>query len=94
MLGVRPEDLEPTVAAEGFSFTVRVTEPLGPHIMLTGESVGQPVRVVVPPDRPVPVGATMHLRPRYDRVVWMDPASGAAIGREETRKLGLGAAGN
>jgi len=49
---------------------------------------------VVPPDRPVPVGATMHLRPRYDRVVWMDPASGVAIGREETRKLGLGAAGN
>src|SRR5580693_467303 len=32
VLGVRPEDLEPTVAAEGFSFTVRVTEPLGPHI--------------------------------------------------------------
>ena len=94
VLGVRPEDLEPTVAAEGFSFTARVTEPLGPHIMLTGESVGQPVRVVVPPDRPVPVGATMHLRPRYDRVVWMDPASGVAIGREETRKLGLGAAGN
>ena len=94
VLGVRPEDLEPTVAAEGFSFTVRVTEPLGPHIMLTGESVGQQVRVVVPPDRPVRVGATMHLRPRYDRVVWMDPASGVAIGRGEARKLGLGAAGN
>jgi hypothetical protein len=29
VLGVSPEDLEPTVAAEGFSFTVRVTEPLG-----------------------------------------------------------------
>jgi multiple sugar transport system ATP-binding protein len=94
VLGVRPEDLEPTVAAEGFSFTVRVTEPLGPHIMLTGESVGQQVRVVVPPDRPMRVGATMHLRPRYDHVVWMDPASGVAIGREEARKLGLGEAGN
>jgi len=94
VLGVRPEDLEPTVAAEGFSFTVRVTEPLGPHIMLTGESVGQQVRVVVPPDRPMRVGATMHLRPRYDHVVWMDPASGVAIGREEVRKLGFEAAGN
>jgi hypothetical protein len=94
VLGIRPEDLEPTVAAEGFSFTARVTEPLGPHIMLTGESVGQQVRVVVPPDRSMRVGATMHLRPRYDHVVWMDPASGVAIGREEALKLGLGAAGN
>jgi len=55
--------------------------------------VGQ-VRVVVPSDRPVRVGATMHLRPRYDHVVWMDPASGVAIGREEVRKLGFEAAGN
>jgi len=48
----------------------------------------------VPSDRPVRVGATMHLRPRYDHVVWMDPASGVAIGREEVRKLGFEAAGN
>jgi hypothetical protein len=27
-------------------------------------------------------------RPRYDHVVWMDPASGVAIGREEARKPG------
>ncbi len=50
--------------------------------MLTGESVGQQIKVVVPPDKPVRVGATMHLRLRYDHVVWMDPASGVAIGRE------------
>ena len=62
--------------------------------MLTGESVGQQVRVVVSSDRPVRVGATMHLGPRYDHVVWMDPASGVAIGREEARKLGFEAAGN
>src|SRR5262249_15541925 len=80
VLGIRPEDLEQTVGAEGFPFTVRVTEPLGPHIMLTGETVGQQVRVVVPPESPVRVGATMQLRPRSHRMVWMDPASGVAVG--------------
>ena len=94
MLGVRPEDLEQTVGAEGFPLTVRVAEPFGTHIMLTGETVGQQARVVVPPETPVRVGATIHLRPRYDRIVWMDPASGAAIERREARKLGPEAAGN
>ena len=93
VLGVRPEDLEPTVAAGGFPFTVRVTEPLGPHIMLTGETVGQQMRVVVPPETPVPVGATIQLRPRNDRIVWMDPASGTTVGRGEVAKVGTEAAG-
>ncbi len=94
VLGVRPEDLQPTAAAEGFPFAVRVAEPLGSHIVLTGESAGQRVRVIVPPEHPVRPGVTMHLRPRLDRVVWMDPASGAAIGRGEGRKLGTEAAGD
>jgi multiple sugar transport system ATP-binding protein len=94
VLGVRPEDLQPTVAAEGFPFAIQVTEPLGPHIVLTGEAAGQQVRVVVPPETPVHAGATMHLRPRHDRLVWMDPASGVALGREEAPKLGPEAAGD
>jgi len=94
VLGVRPEDLQAATVAEGFAFTIRVTEPLGPHIMLTGETLGQQIRVVVPPETPVRVGETMHLRPRLDRVVWMDPESGVAIGRDqESRKLGTEAAG-
>src|SRR5258707_6533515 len=92
VLGVRPEDLQPTAAAEGFPFAVRVAEPLGAHIVLTGESAGQRVRVIVPAEHPVRPGVTMHLRPRPERVVWMDPASGAAIGRGEGRKLGTEAA--
>jgi len=97
VLGVRPEDLEPTVAVEGFPFTLRVAEPLGSHIMLTGETVGQQLRVVVPPETPVRVGAAMHLRPRHGRIVWMDPTSGAAVGRdlsEAAGKLGTEAASN
>jgi multiple sugar transport system ATP-binding protein len=94
VLGVRPEDLEATAPAEGFPFAVRVTEPLGSHVMLTGETASQQVRVVVPPDNPVPAGAIIHLRPRSDRIVWMDPASGTAVGRGEAGTLGTETAGN
>ena len=94
VLGVRPEDLQTAGAAEGFPFTVRVAEPLGPHIMLTGETLGRPLRVVVPPETPVQVGVTMHLRPRGDRIVWMDPDRGVAIGHGEAAKLGTEAAGD
>jgi multiple sugar transport system ATP-binding protein len=83
VLGVRPEDLQLTDLAEGFPFTLRVAEPLGSHIMLTGETYGQQVRVMVAPETSVRVGATMSLCPRADRIVWMDPISGAAIGRRE-----------
>ena len=94
VLGVRPEDLEPTVATESFPFTLRVAEPLGSHIMLTGETADQQIRVVVPPETAIHVGATMHLRPRDGRIVWMDPTSGVAVGRGEGRKLGIEAAGD
>ena len=92
VLGVRPEDLQPTDTADGFPFTLRVAEPLGSHITLTGETGGQQLRVVVSPETSVCIGATMHLRPRRDRIVWMDPVSGAAIGRREAGTRGTEAA--
>jgi hypothetical protein len=49
---------------------------------------------MVAPEASVRVGATMSLRPRGDRIVWMDPISGPAIGRREAAKLGTEAAGN
>ena len=92
VLGIRPEDLAPVDAAEGFPFMLRVAEPLGSHIMLTGETGGQHVRVVVPPETPVHIGVMMYLNPRRDRIVWMDPASGTAVGSKEAGKLGNKAA--
>jgi len=92
VLGIRPEDLAPADAAEGFPFMLRVAEPLGSHIMLTGETAGQHLRVVVPPETPVHIGVMMHLNPRRDRIVWMDPASGAAVASKEAGKLGNKAA--
>jgi multiple sugar transport system ATP-binding protein len=94
VLGVRPEDLQPAHAAEGFPFTLRVAEPLGPHITLTGEALGQQIRVVVPQETPLRLGATLHLRPRNDRIVWMNPTTGAAIGWGGVGQLGTEAAGD
>src|SRR5215467_5253127 len=94
VLGVRPEDLQVTVPAEGFPFILQVAEPLGSHIMLTGETYGQQIRVIVAPEASVRVEATMSLRPRGDRIVWMDPISGATVGRGEVAKVGTEAAGD
>ena len=57
MLGIRPEDLE--LAEGGFGFRVQVAEPLGPHILLTGEAEGQGMRVAIPPDHAVRAGETV-----------------------------------
>ena len=77
VLGVRPEDLE--LADGGFSFRVQVAEPLGPHILLTGEAEGQRMRVAIPPDRAVRAGETVMLRPRPSHIAWMDAESGLAL---------------
>jgi len=76
VLGIRAEDLEP--ANDGLAFTVRVTEPLGSHTLLTGDAEGQQARVIAASDaRPAP-GVVLYLRPRPDRITWLDPQTGMA----------------
>jgi multiple sugar transport system ATP-binding protein len=77
VLGVRPEDL--WVATSGLGFRVRVVEPLGPHLLLTGEADGQPMRVVVPPDTVVKGGETITLRPEIAHLAWMHPETGLRL---------------
>jgi len=77
MLGVRPEDLAP--AENGFGFRVQVVEPLGSHLLLTGTTEGQPLRVVVPPDTVVRTGETIALRPDVAHIAWMHPETGEAL---------------
>ncbi len=79
MLGVRPEDLELTEGGDGFPFRVQVPEPLGSHVLLTGQADGQNLRVAIPPDRTVGAGETVTLRPNPERIGWMDPATGLAL---------------
>jgi multiple sugar transport system ATP-binding protein len=77
VLGLRPEDL--TLAADGIGFRVRVVEPLGPHLLLTGETEGQPMRVVVPPDTLVRAGEIITLRPDVGHLAWMHAETGLAL---------------
>jgi multiple sugar transport system ATP-binding protein len=61
---------------------VRVTEPLGSHTLLTGDIDGQQARVMAEADaRPAP-GAVLYLRPRADRITWIDPQTGMALEAE------------
>ncbi|HEY2619300.1 MAG TPA: ABC transporter ATP-binding protein [Acetobacteraceae bacterium] len=79
MLGIRPEDLELTEGGDGFAFRVQVPEPLGSHVLLTGQADGQSLRVAIPPDRNIGAGQTVTLRPNPERIGWMDPATGLAL---------------
>jgi multiple sugar transport system ATP-binding protein len=79
VLGIRPEDFAPVHEAEGFAFKVQVTEPLGSHNLLTGQTEETLLRVSVPPDVRPQHGTVLHLRPHPDRVSWFDVASGAAL---------------
>ena len=81
VMGIRGEDLHIADAAEGFPFEVHVTEPMGSHTLLTGTVAGQQIRVVAPSDALPAQGAILHLRPAPGRISWMDPTSGASLGR-------------
>ena len=82
LLGLRPEDIEvyQDAAPDRIPAEVVVVEPLGPHILLTLQAAGQPLKVTAPPDLRTRPGATLHLRPNPQRLRWLDPTSGANLG--------------
>jgi multiple sugar transport system ATP-binding protein len=80
MMGVRPEDFELTAASDGVAFAVRVVEPLGAHVLLTGEILAQQIRVTMAPDCTARGGDTLHLRPLPSRIRWMSVPHGQALG--------------
>jgi len=79
VMGIRGEDMD--VAEDGLEFTLRVAEPMGSHTLLTGTVAGQQIRVVAASDFVAKPGALLHVRPRPDRIRWMDAESGAALER-------------
>ena len=83
--GIRAEDFVITDAQPGFPLEVAVAEPLGSHTLLTGHYEQQQIRVVAPPDAAIAAGARISLVPTLSRVVWMDPASGRAVGGEANK---------
>ena len=79
-LGLRGEDavLAPSLD-DAIPFHVRVVEPMGSHVLLTGTILDQPARIVVPPTATVEAGALVGLSVDPRRLTWIDPETGRAI---------------
>ena len=82
LLGIRPEDID--IVDAGMAFRVSVVEPLGAQTLLTGTVGGTLLRVALSGEHDIAPGITLQIRPRPERIRWMDAASGRAITRTET----------
>ena len=79
-LGFRGEDATLTDAAAGIPFTLKVAEPMGSHLLLTGHINGDLVRIVAPPDTLIAPGAVVGVKLDPARIAWMSSDTGARLG--------------
>ena len=77
LLGIRPEDID--IVPDGMKFHVNVVEPLGAQTLLTGIAENTLLRVALSGEHHIPPGSDLHIRPRPDRIRWMDAQTGRAI---------------
>jgi multiple sugar transport system ATP-binding protein len=80
-LGLRGEDAALAADGSGMPFEVKVVEPMGSHLLLTGAIEGQPARIVAPPTARVAPGERVGLAVDPSRLTWIDAVSGRAIAR-------------
>ncbi|HZH28004.1 MAG TPA: ABC transporter ATP-binding protein [Azospirillaceae bacterium] len=80
-VGLRGEDARLVEPDAGIPFQVRVVEPMGSHLLLTGSIGDQPARVVAPPTARVAAGERIGLAVDPARLTWIDPATGLAVAR-------------
>jgi multiple sugar transport system ATP-binding protein len=80
-LGLRAEDAVLSPDRNGLPFDIRVVEPLGSHLMVTGSIEGQPARIVTPPTAQVTAGERVGLAVDPSRLTWIDGATGRAVPR-------------
>jgi len=80
-LGLRGEDAALSANGSGIPFDVRVVEPMGSHLLLTGAIDGQLARIVAPPTAKVNAGERVGLNVDPSRVTWIDSGTGRAIAR-------------
>jgi multiple sugar transport system ATP-binding protein len=79
-LGLRGEDAVLAPSLDGaIPFHVRVVEPMGSHLLLTGTILDQPARIVAPATAVVEAGAQVGLSVDPRRLTWVDPETGKAI---------------
>jgi multiple sugar transport system ATP-binding protein len=83
LLGIRAEaiTLESSRGENLVAATVVVTEPLGSHNLVTARIGQQMLKVSTRPDLLLAPETRVWLRFDYNRIRWMDPVSGNAIGR-------------
>ncbi len=75
---IRPENLEP--AADGIPVSVRVVEPLGPHVLVTCTVDDNHLfRAVLDSRTTVKAGDQLHLNPQPESIRWFDTATGMAV---------------
>jgi multiple sugar transport system ATP-binding protein len=80
-LGLRGEDAALSADRSGLPFDVRVVEPMGSHLLLTGSIDGQLARIVAPPTAQVKAGERVGLAVDPSRLTWIDGATGQALPR-------------
>lgn len=78
ILGMRGEAVELAPLSAGLEMKVRVAEPMGSHLLLTGSIHDQPVRVILPASETVKSGDTIGLKLDRNRITWLSPESGKA----------------
>ncbi len=81
-LGVRAENIDPLPAAveDALAGQTLVVEPLGSHNLLTVQVGDERVKVNAHADSDYRPGQSVWLRLSPDKIRWMDPATGRAIG--------------
>jgi multiple sugar transport system ATP-binding protein len=79
-LGFRGEDATLRQDGKGLPFIVKVAEPMGSHVLLTGTVWDSKVRIVAPPELAPVAGAQLLFGIDPRRVVWMSGETGLAIG--------------
>ncbi len=77
IMGLRAEAVSRTDT--GLPMAVRVVEPMGSTLLLTGTILGQPARVSLPPQEVVSAGQTIYLTPDPARLSWLSPETGIAM---------------
>ncbi len=79
-LGLRGEDAHLSAPGRAdIPMAVRVVEPMGSYLLLTGSIAGQPVRIVAPPTVDVKPGTEISIAVDPKRLTWIDRATGKAI---------------
>lgn len=81
VLGIRGEDVTRTSTDAGLCIDVRVAEPMGSHLLLTGTTEGQSVRFILPSNETVKSGDRIWLKPDLDRLTWLSSETGRALPR-------------